>query len=784
MKTSFIQSWLPKKLLRVLLIAGCIMATSGHAALPLFFERHGGESGEFFVARTRSGTVAADQKGFSIELQKHQAVSEGQDPRVFKSRGYTARVVRFELQQASSAEVMGVDSLPGRVNYLIGNDPSQWRTGLPVFGKLLAKDVYPGIDVVYYGSEGQLEYDFVVAAGADPKKIAMRVIGADKLAVDAEGNLLVHVDGEVLRKHKPILHQVVDGKKVNVQGAFELNGQSVTFRIDDYNSEHVLVIDPILSYSTYLGGAGSENGLDIALGKNGEVYVVGDTSSANLPVTPDAVRTGYGGTLQNKGGDAFVAKYNNTGSALEYLTYLGGRAADAALAVAVDANGNAYVAGVTSSTNFPLANPIFDRLSGEAEIFLGAYLYDGFVAKLNLSGTALEYSTFLGGDEQDQAVGIAVDSLGSAYVTGFTESPNFPFTDWGGTNGIGGTSDAFIAKFTPSGNGLIFNRRLGGNNTDHGGGVAVDRNGNAVVTGYTFSTNFPTLNAAQPTLNRLTNFASFSDAFVCRFDPTGALVFSTFWGGWFGDFGYRIAVDPSGNAYITGTTASENFLKTITNLPAGLGTNSIARDVFVTKFDPAGAVVYSTTFGQWAKDEAWDIDVDSAGNAMVVGGTESPTFPAVSAPPGLSSTNRGVEDVFVAYLNADASAFLYSGVMGGSLRDSAYAVEVDSAGNAYISGGTASSNFPMAAALQPTLTGAADAFFCKISLEPVLAVASQADGTFRVSWPGFNPEFRLESAASLANPVWRPVTAPVSFSEGRHSVNLPPESSAVFRLVR
>jgi streptogramin lyase len=419
-------------------------------------------------------------------------------------------------------EVRGLHPLPGRVNYFIGNDPHKWRANIPTYAKVGYREVYPGVDVVYYGAQGRLEYDFIVAPGADPTRIRLDVTGAEKLGVDTTGDLVLQTSSGALRLHRPLIYQEKAGVRQEIDGGYVLVGKDqIGIRVAAYDAGRPLVIDPVLSYSTYLGGTALDFGYSIAVDSAGNAYVTGSTTIA--------------------GHDIVVAKLNAAGSALVYLAFVGGSSDDEGTGIALDSAGNAYVTGYTKSPDFPTLNAPQPTLHG---------LQDAFVVKLNAAGSDLVYSTYLGGTASDFGSSIAVDTAGSAYVTGYTQSPDFPMVNALQPTFPGTT--AFVAKLNAAGSALVYSTYLGGGG-DRGNGIAVDSAGNAYVTGSTQSPDFPTVNALQPTL------AGGSDAFVAKLNAAGsALVYSTYLGGG-GDSGQGIAVDSAGNAYVTGYTGSSNF---------------------------------------------------------------------------------------------------------------------------------------------------------------------------------------------------------------------------------
>jgi hypothetical protein len=601
-----------------------------------------------------------------------------------------------------ASDVSGVDEMPGKSNYFIGNDAKKWHTNVPMYAKVKYKSVYSGIDLVYYGNQRQLEYDFVVAPGADPRRIQLGVRGARKISRIEDGDLVLAMDAGEIRWHKPVAYQEKGGARQEIAVRYAINGKNrVGFQVADYDLRRPLFIDPLI-YSTYLGGSGGDQCTGIAVDNLGNAYVTGNTASTDFP-TKNPLQPSYNG-----GADAFVAKLNPSGSALVYSTYLGGSGGDGGYGIAVDSSGNAYITGQTSSTNFPTMSPLQPSIGGG--------YYDAFVAKLNATGSALVYSTYLGGSGADWGYSVAVDSSGNAYVTGYTGSANFPTMNplqpASGSNGVNG--DAFLAKFDSTGSALVYSTYLGGSGFDEGLAVAADNFGNAYVTGLSDSTDFPTMNPLQPTCG------GNGCAFVAKLNPTGsALLYSTYLGGSGGDAGQGIAVDSLGNAYVTGWTASTNFPTMNPLQPANAGGGA---DAFVTKLNPAGsALVYSTYLGGSGTDFAVGIAVDSVGNAYVTGFTASTNFPTMS--PLQPSFGGGYYDAFVAKLNATGSALVYSTYLGGSLDDNGTGVAVDSSGNAYVTGYTLSTDFPTMNPLQPTNAdgGRYVAFVAKIANGPALA---------------------------------------------------------------
>ncbi len=655
-----------------------------------------------FISRGNNYSLFLAATEASLTLRKDDGRKAPKVKDEWQTYASSPSTLRLKLIGANpSPRVAGLDELPGRVNYFIGHDPAAWRTNVPTYARVKYEDVYPGVDLIYYGNGRELEYDFVVAPGFDPRVIELDFDGAEELEIDARGDLIVQTAGGQIRQRRPVVYQEVDGVRREISGHYVLRGaRHVSFQLDNYDPGRSLVIDPVLVYSTYLGGSGDENSLAsgdlssaaIAVDADGAAYVTGNTTSTNFP-TANPMQPATGG-----GPDAFVAKLNAAGSALVYCTYLGGSSIERGFDIAVDAAGNAYLTGRTQSPNFPRVNPVQQVLRG---------FEDAFVAKLNAAGSALIFSTYLGGSGGDDGHSIALDGDGNIYVTGGTASTDFPTANPLQQAYGGGNVDAFVAKLNAAGSALVYSTYLGGNNTDHPEGIAVDASGNAYVTGNTNSTNFPTANPLRPALSGPL------DAFVTMLNAAGnALAYSTYFGGSNLESGYSIAVDAGGNAYVVGGTSSTDF-PTVNPLQQAFGGNV---DVFVTKLNATGsALVFSTYLGGGNQDIGHSIAVDAAGNAYLTGTTTSTNFPIARASQAAIS---GVRDAIVVKLNSAGSALVYSSYLGGSGLDYGYGITVGAAGNAYVTGRTSSTNLPIANPLQSTYGGGPqDAFITKVSAD-------------------------------------------------------------------
>ena len=554
-----------------------VNATYGR--LPLYFEANQGQTDPQvkFLARGGGQTLFLTPTEAVLVLTKANPPAQGPQRTLISPvaarRAGTQAVVRMAFVGASpQPRIAGQKELAGKVNYFLGNDPAKWRTNVPIYAAVRYEGLYPGIDLVYYGNNCQLEYDLVVAPGADPSQIALTFEGADRLEIDANGDLVLHTAVGTIHQRRPIVYQQTNGIRSEVAGAYVLrDGNDIGFQVAAFDGSRPLIIDPVLAYSTLLGGSGWDAGYDIVVDAGGNAYVTGFAGSTDFPTTPGAFQTAL---LSGPYYSAFVTKLNPTGSGLVYSTYLGGSGGETGNAIAVDAAGSAYVTGYTYSMDFPTTPGAFHPTPG--------VVADAFVTKLNLDGSGLAYSTYLGGSGGDAGYAIAVDAGGNAYVTGSTGSVNFPTTP-GAFQPVHGSyywflwltlhpdpnlcpnpntclpADAFITKLNPAGSALVYSTYLGGKDSDGGSSIAIDAEGNVHVTGGTASLNFPTtVDAFQHMLP-----GCCGSAFVAKINPSYpgvlGLLYSTYLGGTYSDSSTGIAVDMGGNAYVVGTTSSSDF---------------------------------------------------------------------------------------------------------------------------------------------------------------------------------------------------------------------------------
>ena len=606
----------------------------------------------------------------------------------------------------------GLTKLPGKSNYFLGNDPDRWWTDIPHYGRIQYHDVYPGIDLVYYGTQGELEYDFVVAPGADPSVIQLKFEGVRDVRIDARGDLVLETESGQIQQRKPFAYQHVNGVRRTISGAYLLRqDQTVSFELGDYDPTQPLVIDPVLIYSTLIGGSGQDFALAIDVDSSGNVYATGYTNSADFPAV-GPIQSDFGGGS----GDIFATKLNASGTELLYATYLGGSGSEFA-DIAVDAAGNAYLTGSTSSSNFPTANALQPTFGGGRR--------DSFVTKLNPTGSALIYSTYLGGSgaENEGSLGrIAVDAAGNASVTGITDSPDFPTKNALQPTYGGGVSDAYVAKLNPGGSGFAYSTYLGGSGVEtefSSGGIAVDFDGNAYVTGSTDSVDFPTANPLQAARSGA------YDAFVTKLNPVGsAFIYSTYLGRDQGGAAANgIAVDAGGNAYVTGYTTGFTSSSSFPGAgppPFPPGPGVLPFDGFVSKLNAAGsALVYSRYIATPRDDFAEGITVDAAGNAWVIGSTggEFAVTPDALFPIGGGGS-------FVVQL--DSAGDIVYATFFPPVAD----IAVDGSGNVYLTGSISNFALPLVTpgAFQTAFRGGVDVYVVKLGGEGVpVTTVSAAD---------------------------------------------------------
>jgi hypothetical protein len=581
-----------------------------------------------------------------------------------------AYLLRFEGE--NEVRPAGRDRLPFSSNFFIGDDPARWKVNAPSYEAVVYENLYDGIDLVYRPTGNGVKYEFLLSPGADPRSISLRYEGIESLEVRADGIAVATTQGEILDS-APYSFQE-GGAEVHC--SFSLRSpRSYGFDCAGWDGTSLLTIDPLI-YSTYLGGSGWDRGYSVKVDNNGNAYVTGQTRSANFPTTPGAYDTTRGGT-----DDAYVTKLSADGSSLVYSTYIGGGGLDAGLSIALDGNGNVCIAGETVSSNFPTTPGAFSRT------YHGNF--EGFVTKLNSDGTALLFSTYIGGAENDTWPTVAVDAAGSVYVAGITESADFPVTPGAfDVSYNSGGSDAFALKLNSTGMALIYSTFLGGNDADFAYSIAVDTAMNAYVTGGAWSVDFPTTPGAFDGSQ-----GGSSDVFVTKIGVAGdSLDYSTFLGGSDYDVGLSIAVDSSGLAYVTGSTTSPNFPATPGAYDSSF--NGGLYDAFITKLNSGGgSLTYSTYFGGGNGEFGNAIAIDSAGNAYITGGTDSNDLPVT--PGALYSSYGGLLDAFVTEMDGTGTLANSTYLGGSGTEGYLNFLTVNPVGEIYVTGITNSTDFPI-----------------------------------------------------------------------------------------
>ncbi len=689
--------------------------------LPMRFEKNDGQAGTQadFLSRAENHTALFSSTGMLLSLLDTESMDLASREKSESKALQANRLLQMRIVGANAQSMAnGLDKLLTRSNYFIGNDPAKWWTDIPNYAKVKYSEVYPGIDLEYYGNKGRLEYDFIVSPGSEPEVISLQFEGMDSITRNQKGELVLRTGLSEMIMQEPIAYQEREGIREQVPATYIFQSENqVGFSVGDYDKDIPLVIDPVLAYSTYLGGYWTEVGKAITVDTLGNVYVTGSADS-NFPVADSFVQATNAGAY-----DVFVAKLNADGSELIYATYIGGSPGgsglggdDVGLGIAVDPSGNAYITGSTQSDDFPMQNAMQDTYRGDDMVHS-----DAFVVKLNPNGTALLYSTYLGGDEDEIGHDIQADKSGHAYVVGMTTSDNFPV--WNAYDAIlNGYRDAFISKIKPDGSDFVFSTFLGGESEDGGRGIVLDREENIYITGSTSSADFPLESAYQES-------GYGGDAFVTKMNAAGTgLVFSTLLTGTGTDdndlhidVGTSIAVDTLGYVYVAGMTQSPDFPND-NAVQANIGG---APDGFVTKFNPDGSsLVYSTYLGGSHWEGGLDIEVDHGGNAYIAGSTLSSEFKTVNP---LQSSLNGLADIFVVKINPLGSDMVFSTFLGGSNSegwadwDGKDGIAVDLNRNVYVTSQTWSADFPPEKALQETYGGGGDAFVTKIDIEEKLS---------------------------------------------------------------
>lgn len=666
-------------------------ARSAIERVPVAFDANEGQldARVRFVGRPRGFTAFLCDGGATFAFGGSRGAglreAEGNAPRARRA-ACPPDAVAMRFSGASAApDARAERPLPGRSNYFLGSDPSRWRTGVPQFAEVTQFAVWPGIDVRWHGDARVLEYDLVVAPGADAGRAALRFDGTARVSIERDGSLAVATRTGVLRHSAPEAYETTPAGRRRLASAFELRADgTVGFRVDGRDPARPLVIDPKLGYGSYLGGGTHDLGNAIAVDSSGDVYVAGWTNSTDFPVV-GAFQSTYTPSTGNPPNDSFVWKMRGDGASVVYSTYLGGSGFDECQAIALDASKAAYLVGYSSSSNFPTQGPLQAAHAGGTQ--------DGYVVKLAASGSSLVWSTYLGGSNTDIPYGVAVDASENCFVGGMTYSTNFPVAN-ARQAAFGGTYDGFVSKINASGSALVWSTYHGGSGVDSVQALTVDAGGACYVCGFTGSTNFPVANAFQSAYTPSTGNPP-DDAFVSKYNSTGSsLTYSTYLGGGGFDELYSIAVDAGGSAHVCGISSSTNYPTASAYQPGRAGGSF---DTVLTKLSPGGnQLVYSTYVGGGGRDMGVFVGVEASGAAYLVGQTESADFPSVSAyqPTYRGGSGNFPDDAFIFKMKADGTGPVYSTFLGGGGFDDCYGCAVDGSGAVFITGITNSTDFP------------------------------------------------------------------------------------------
>lgn len=746
-----------------------------------------------FCARGPGYTVFVGGGGAVLALQAPQrpdaedsgSGGAGLDRRRRLHEGAPPTLVRLQFDGASDrAEAVLEAPLAGRIHRLVGADPARWRRNMASHGRVRYRDVYPGIDVAFYGNGRELEYDFIVAPGAAADAARLRFDGVKSAEVDADGHLRLDTGRGVLVQRRPVAYQEGPRGRIPVEAAYRWHGDgTIGFELGSRDPRLPLVIDPVLSYATLMGGIGFETCWDVAVDAAGAAYIVGETESPDFsPVrigSTNAFMRNYQGGLVGVAGDAFVGKLAPNGTSFEWLTYFGGKDLETAFSVTLAPNGEPVIGGFTSSTNFPVsAQAYLKTLPGQTNVYSGRRPLSGFIARLTADGSGLVGSTLFGANGEDLVLEVGLLGDGSVVAVGSTSSTNLPVTPGAPQPAFGGLVDGFVARLSADLSTLLWSTYVGGSARDTVEGVAIDATAGTVhATGITLSTNLPVLAAWQGTN------AGGADGFLAGYRAAdGGALYATYLGGENTDYAYRAALAASGAVWVAGESLSTNFV--------GMGglqaTNAGGGDGFAVRVAPNGGTVeYGTFIGGFLEDVLWDVAVDPAGAVHFAGITYSTVFTGIDTNLSLRSTNAGLGDILVAKLlpNGTLSSTFY----GGLGDDIAYGVAADAAGNTYLTGRARSVAFPVSSTNVAQASyggGLGDGFVMKLSEPPVLAVSPSTAGGIALSWAAPNEGFALESAAdSGASAAWQAEAVAPVLEAGRHVVRLPAGSSnQVFRL--
>ena len=666
----------------------------GTAHRTLYFIPNQGQFHEdvAYCAKATGYTLWITDRGITFDASiRKKSSGAAKDTPGFGPIEYKREISRTSFSGANeSVRVLPLNMTNHRVNFFMGNERSAWKTGIHTSQSVLYKDLYPSIDLKICGTENTNEYEFIIHPGGETRDIMFAYEGCKTARFNGTGELVIESEHYKFHHKNPRCYSVSEDRKDPITVEFRQNGdESFGYTVADHDEGKTLVIRQEISVSESGMGLGScDMGNKIAVDSSGSVYVTGRTRSNDFPL-----RNSYSQNLAGEE-DVFVAKINTDGTELVYSTYFGGTSCDYGKGIHIDSKGNVYVTGITNSDDFPTKNALFPKAVGG---------FDAFIIKLDASGREVVYSTFFGGSSDESGQGLISDPLGAVFVTGWTQSYDFPVKE-ALFDRLSGKRDAFVAKLDSSGSTLLFSTYLGGDSLDFAKGIAAGLSGTVWVTGYTGSSDFPVQKALYPT------FSGKIDAFVTQLSSKGSdLIFSTYLGGGSCDIGNAISTDPAGSVYITGYTDSEDF-----PLKKGLDdTLSGKTDAFVAKINATDkSLVYSTFLGGASDDAGCDVAVDSRGAAYITGYTYSKDFPNQNS---WDKSFSGERDTFVTKINPEGSSLSYSVFFGGTSCDCGNGIAVDRSGSAYVTGYTRSDDFPTRNAFRQVLSGRDDAFVAKFN---------------------------------------------------------------------
>ena len=691
------------------------MALSRYARLPLLFEANRGQASvdADFISRGLGYNVYLNAKKITLAL-RHGRVGNGEERP-------STNVVAIEILDGDiKCRLHGIEKLKSQTNYFIGNQSDRWQTSIQTYGKVEYENVYPGIDLIFYGRSGDIEYDFVVHAGADYRKIKLSIQGQDAESIEKDGTLILPAGLGTLRFRTPIIYQENAQGRTNVKGRFVLSeshgdaaARTLSFEVSPYDHTRPLTIDPVLDYSTYLGGSGDDAASGIAVDSTGNAYIVGTTASLNFPTTPGAAYPAHAACNPDCP-DIFVAKINPAGTGLVYATYVGGNSDDVGSAIAIDSAGNAYITGATNSIDFPVSGTALQKNCASTCFSR----HDAFAFKVNSTGSALLYSTYIGGSDEDWGTGIAVRQ-GNAYVSGFSASADFPTTAGAFQKSMQGQGSAFVLQLNTNGTALKFSTFLGEVDLSPAiAQIALDSSGNSYVAGNTLSPHFPRTIGAFHTsfLNALSN-----NLYVLKLNSTGSsLIYSTLIGG---AAPGGIAVDAVGNVYVA---ASAGPFYPITPGAVDQSCQANFGGALLLKLNPSGSNLL--TSAHICPDRLWPAGVafDASQNIVFSGYTDAPNLPTTvgSFQPSMRNTCC-FSDAILGKIKADGSALVYMSYFGGNRGDSGVLTK-DSSGNIYMTGYASSTNLQLKTPFQTANAGSMDAFIAKFTIPQIKMSVSPA----------------------------------------------------------